>query len=58
MTNELQGPPAELRFVLTVKRKDTGKVETYEMAGYTKPAEQTESTDGSDTQHGSAQRSD
>lgn len=33
MTNDLKGPPAELRFALTIKRAATGKEETYEMVG-------------------------
>lgn len=36
----LVGPPAELRFTLTVTRKDTGKVETYEMVGRIEPPQQ------------------
>ena len=30
---ELQGKPGELRFTIEVKRKATGKVETFEMIG-------------------------
>ena len=30
---DLKGPPAELHFTVTVTRKATGKVETYEMIG-------------------------
>lgn len=31
--NDLKGPPAELRFTVTIKRAKTGAVETYEMRG-------------------------
>jgi hypothetical protein len=34
---ELEGPPAELRFTLTIKRAATGKVETFEMVGHSDP---------------------
>lgn len=36
---ELTGQPAELRFTLEITRKDTGKVETYEMVGHSDPEE-------------------
>ena len=35
--NHLQGPPAELRFTLSIKRAATGLVETYDMVGHTLP---------------------
>lgn len=31
--SELNGQPGELRFTVEVKRKATGKVETYELIG-------------------------
>jgi hypothetical protein len=58
--SDLQGPPAELRFTVTVTRAATGKTETFEMVGRSLPAEpeQPESQHGGDSQHGSTQRSD
>jgi hypothetical protein len=35
--SELKGPPAELRFTVTIKRAGTGKVETYDMVGAATP---------------------
>ena len=35
--NDLKGPPAELRFTVTIKRKATGAVETYDMVGTATP---------------------
>jgi hypothetical protein len=35
--NDLKGPPAELRFTVTIKRAGTGKVETYDMVGAATP---------------------
>jgi hypothetical protein len=35
--NDLKGPPAELRFTVTIKRAGTGKVETYDMVGIAAP---------------------
>ena len=32
--NDVKGPPADVTFTLTVTRKDTGKVENYQMEGY------------------------
>ena len=37
MSNELQGPPAEIRFTVTITRKATGAVETYDMVGAATP---------------------
>jgi hypothetical protein len=57
--NDLIGPPAELRFTLTIKRAATGKEETYEMVGHSLPElEEKEPNNGDDTQHGSPQRGD
>lgn len=36
---ELTGQPAELRFTLEITRKETGKVEVYEMVGHADPEE-------------------
>ena len=32
--NEVKGPPADVTFTLTITRKATGEVETYQMEGY------------------------
>ena len=32
--NDVKGPPADVTFTVTVTRKDTGKVETYQMEGF------------------------
>lgn len=45
MANELKGQLGELRFTVTVVRKDTGKVETFEMFGVV-DAEQPKEIDG------------
>jgi len=34
MQNDVKGPPADLTFTLTVTRKETGNVETYQMEGF------------------------
>ncbi len=54
--SDLQGPPAELRFTVTVTRAATGKTEPFEMVGTPLPAEpeQPESQTGSDSPHGGA----
>lgn len=46
---ELKGKPGELRFTIEVKRKDTGKTETFEMIG---------KIDGSNAQHSGPERRD
>lgn len=38
MGSNLKGQPSELHFTVTVTRKATGKVETYEMVGTLPPA--------------------
>jgi hypothetical protein len=53
---ELQGPPAELRLTVNVKRAATGQTETHELVGHV--IHEPESQNGSDTQHGSAGRRD
>lgn len=35
--NELKGQPGELRATVTIIRKATGKVETYELVGHATP---------------------
>jgi hypothetical protein len=32
--SDVKGPPADVTFTVTVTRKDTGKVESYQMEGY------------------------
>ena len=39
---DLKGGLGELRFTIEVKRKDTGKVETYDMIGKVMPEEEKE----------------
>lgn len=56
--SDVQGPPAELRFTLTVVRAATGATETYEMVGHVTQHIVQEPENGSDTLDGSAQRSD
>lgn len=50
--------PAELRFTLKVTRKETGKVESFEMIGHTNPDAIKklieENNHGSDPQHSGA----
>jgi hypothetical protein len=31
---DIKGPPADVTFTLTITRKETGAVETYQMEGY------------------------
>ena len=37
MGSNLQGQPGELRMTIEIKRKETGKVETFEMIGHSDP---------------------
>ena len=37
MANDLVTKPAEVSFTLTITRKETGKVETYDMVGHVIP---------------------
>ena len=37
ITNDLRGQPGELRMTVQVMRKETGKVETYELMGRATP---------------------
>lgn len=54
MENKLSGTPGELVFTVSITRKDTGKVETFEMIG--KPVEEKEKHDGCNDIDGCAQR--
>jgi hypothetical protein len=40
--NELKGPPAKIRFTVTITRKATGAVETYDMVGAATPEQAAE----------------
>jgi hypothetical protein len=53
----LSGQMGELRFVVEVKRAETGKVEQYELIGYLDEDKLKELQNGSDSQHGSTERS-
>ena len=54
----LNGQMGEVRFTVEVKRADTGKVEHYEMVGFLDEDKLKELQNGSDSQHGSTERSD
>lgn len=56
--SDLGGQIGEVRFTLEVKRKETGKVETFEMVGFVDEAKLKEFENGSDSQHSSPQRGD
>jgi hypothetical protein len=56
--NNVVGGGAEVRMTLEITRAATGKVETVEMVGYIDPEKLKELQNGSNTQHGSPQRSD
>lgn len=55
---QLQGQVGELRFVVQITRKDTGKTEEIELVGRLTDVELKELSDGSDSQHGGEKRSD
>jgi len=57
--SELIAQPGELRFTVTIKRKATGKIETFEMVGHADPEQlkqilEEEQDNGHNPQHGSA----
>ena len=54
----LKGQPGELRFTIEIKRKETGKVEQYELVGHLDEDKLKENYLGSDTQHNSPQHCD
>ncbi len=54
----LNGQMGEVRFTIEVKRADTGKVDQYEMVGFLDEDKLKELQNGSDSQHGSTERSD
>lgn len=50
----LQGQPGELRMTIEIKRKETGKVETFELVGHADPEQLKqilEKEHGSNAQH-------
>ena len=50
----LQGQPGELRMTIEIKRKETGKVETFELVGHADPEQLQqilEKEHGSNAQH-------
>lgn len=51
---ELNGQVGELRFTVEIKRKDTGKIDTYELVGVIDEQKLKELENGSHTQHGGA----
>jgi hypothetical protein len=51
---QLQGPPAELRMTIEVKRAATGQTEVFELIGTPIPEPEQEQPHGSDSQHGGA----
>jgi len=48
---ELGGQVGELRFQVEVKRKETGKIETYELVGFLDEEKLKELQDGGNSQH-------
>ncbi len=55
---ELTGQPGELRFTVEVKRKETGKVEQYELVGFLDEDKLKENHLGSNSLDSSPKRSD
>ena len=55
---ELSGQIGELRFTVEIKRKDTGKVEQYELVGFIDEDKLKEFQNGSNPLDGSTQRCD
>lgn len=59
--NDIAGKPGELRMTVSITRKATGEVETYELVGHATPEQDEqlkELTNGCDTQHGGEKRGD
>tara|TARA_R110000868_G_scaffold304583_1_gene565703 strand:+ start:253 stop:423 length:171 start_codon:yes stop_codon:yes gene_type:complete len=54
----LVGPTGELRFTIEIKRKDTGKIDTFNLVGQVTDAQLKEIQDGSHTLDSSEERSD
>lgn len=49
--DNLSGQVGELRFQVQITRKETGKVETYELVGFLDETKLEEFQDGSNSQH-------
>jgi hypothetical protein len=58
MMPELSGQIGELRFTVEIKRKDTGKIEQYELVGFIDEDKLKELQNGGNPQHSSPERSD
>ena len=58
MMPELSGQIGELRFTVEIKRKDTGKVEQYELVGFIDEDKLKEFQNGSYPLDGSTERCD
>lgn len=56
--SNLIGQSGELRLTVEVKRKETGKVEKFELIGYVSDDQLKEITNGSNSQHGGEERGD
>ena len=56
MNNALVGQVGELRLQVEITRKETGKIETYELVGFVDENKLKELQDGSNTLNGSAER--
>ena len=58
MMPELSGQIGELRLTVEIKRKDTGKVEQYELVGFMDEDKLKELQNGCNPQHSSTRRCD
>lgn len=56
--SNLDGQMGELRMTLQITRKETGKVEEVELIGFLDEEKLKELQNGSNSQHGSTERSD
>ena len=56
--SNLTGSVGEIRLTVEIKRKDTGKVETYDLVGTITDEQIKELQHGSNPQHSSKERSD
>jgi hypothetical protein len=55
---DLQGKVGEVRMTIQVTRKETGKVEQFDLVGYLNEEQLKEIQNDDDSQHGSPQRGD
>jgi hypothetical protein len=58
MDNALVGQVGELRLQVEITRKETGKIETFELVGFVDENKLKELQNGSNTLNGSAERGD